>query len=119
MNRQSKRAKLTRKPSKTSPFFPIIATEIFIQICFHLPAPDLFSLERVCKIFHEYLNSNESGSTQLIWKQCRETHMPIWNIPAPLGWTERKYVKFLVLKDHCQFCGAKEQRYHGVITNFE
>src|SRR5206468_1047979 len=47
-----------------------LAPELFIKICAELSPKDLLSLAQVCRSFHSYLTSENSTSTNLIWKQA-------------------------------------------------
>ncbi|KAG9286252.1 hypothetical protein G9A89_014238 [Geosiphon pyriformis] len=86
--------------------FPTIAPEIFIKICTDLHPIDLLTLARVCRTFRQYLVSENSTSTNLVWKQARENFLPHYSLPAPPSTTELEYIRLIVEKN-CQLCGKK------------
>ncbi|CAG8641924.1 12820_t:CDS:1 [Funneliformis mosseae] len=78
------------------------APEIFVYICKFLRPIDLISLSKVCKLYHNYLCSDDVHSTEDIWKFSRENHEGMTLIP-PEGMNERKYCMLLVERG-CQIC---------------
>ncbi|CAG8522973.1 26907_t:CDS:2 [Dentiscutata erythropus] len=76
---------------------------MFINICQYLPPKDLLSLAQVCKLFNRYLCSENSTTTQEIWRTSRIEFLPFLQMPPPECMNERQYVK-LVLERGCQFC---------------
>ncbi|CAG8435374.1 7405_t:CDS:2 [Ambispora gerdemannii] len=92
-----------------SPNLLTIPPEILIHICKHLPPIDLLSLARVCKLFNEYLCTDESITTQHIWRESRLNHVRFLQLPPPEGMSELRYCR-LVLEKGCQLCGTKLTR---------
>ncbi|CAG8682575.1 11294_t:CDS:2 [Gigaspora margarita] len=113
----SLRKKYCQNGSKKSKFpvgiciFPTLPPEMFINICQYLPPKDLLSLAQVCKLFNRYLCSENSTTTQEIWRTSRIEFLPFLQMPPPDGMNERQYVK-LVLDRGCQFC--KKPKIHQI-----
>ncbi|CAG8675286.1 12882_t:CDS:2 [Ambispora leptoticha] len=83
--------------------------EILIHICKNLSPINLLSLARVCKLFNAYLCTDESITTQHIWRESRLNHVRFLQLPPPEGMSELQYCR-LVLEKGCQLCGTKLTR---------
>ncbi|CAG8634222.1 27651_t:CDS:2 [Dentiscutata erythropus] len=89
--------------------FTTIPPEMFINICQYLPPVDLLSLARVCKRFNGFLSTENSITTQEIWRASRAEYLPFLQMPPPDGMSERQYIR-LVFERGCQFCGKGKIR---------
>ncbi|CAI2164738.1 5864_t:CDS:1 [Funneliformis geosporum] len=78
------------------------APEIFVNICKFLRPIDLISLSKVCKLYYNYLCSDNVHSTVDIWKFSRENNSEMTLAP-PEGMKERKYC-ILLFERGCQIC---------------
>ncbi|KAG9287399.1 hypothetical protein G9A89_023771 [Geosiphon pyriformis] len=86
-----------------------LAPELFINICKFLPPRDLLSLAKVCRLFNNYLTSDSSTCTQLIWRESRLKYLPNFDVTPPGLMSERNYIR-LILKKGCQFCDEGRAR---------
>jgi hypothetical protein len=104
-----KKRRMIRKPKKSKNIpskeneMLMFPPEIFVNICKFLPPNDLISLSRVCKLYYNYLCSDDIQCTQNIWKTSREIHLEKLQLPPPEGMNERQYCKLFVERG-CQIC---------------
>ncbi|CAG8493302.1 4488_t:CDS:2 [Ambispora gerdemannii] len=107
---QNKKRKLNRQPieRRVQNECPAtrIAPEILIEICKHLSPTDLLSLLQTCKLYHTWLSSKQSVTTQKIWYESRQEYAPFLTLPSPRGLDEVAYAS-LVFGSGCQTCGEK------------
>ncbi|CAG8500027.1 12585_t:CDS:2 [Ambispora gerdemannii] len=97
--------------------FVSVPPEIFIDVCKYLPPIDLLSLAQVCRLFNAYLASDESTSTQLIWRQSRFNFLPCYSVPPPDNFSEREYLRLIVEKG-CQRCENRRVNSYWINWSF-
>ncbi|KAG9305567.1 hypothetical protein G9A89_001628 [Geosiphon pyriformis] len=77
---------------------------------------NLLALRRVCQLFAEYLNTDTSNSTELIWRQARQTYLPTFILGLPDRMSEREYCEFIV-GVKCQNCNGGSNRGHNAVRH--